>query len=376
MKRKITAIFAVFACMLGITASAEYNPFNEGTIKAVFLGIESGDEEICGYLSDAYEKTVDKSEISALTSKQMYDSLSEITLNNPDVVFAGIKDDDKESVELFIREILEKDKNTVIVFISLPGRDNNAIKVVAEAYNTGIIDFDEYVKRRVDAGVLKTEEILSGKALNEKGKKMFSESLEYFYKLRPYKKAVYLEKSLCGKYNDGAENSVPEIPVEIPQDNGLNKEEILNLLNGAAVSNVYSNTAEVKGELVLVDSKNPLIKPAAFGGGISYPVRFLKDYFGCKIKYNIKSGEVTIMGTENTVTMKFYENILVSGEKQITIKYPPVMYENITYIPEEAVSFITGKHAFSADGIGVICDRELSDAEKASVIKYLKGENI
>ena len=376
MKRKITTIFAVFACIFGITANAEYNPFNESTIKAVFLGIESGDEEICGYISDAYEKSVDKSEFSALTSKEMYNSLSEITLKNPDVVFVGIKDDDKESAELLIRGILEKDKNTIIVFVAFAGRDNNAIKAVAEAYNTGIIDFDEYVKRRVDAGVLKTEEILSGNALNEKGKEMFSESLEYFYKLRPYKKAVYLEKSLCGKYNDATENKVPKIPVEIPQDSGFSKEEIEELLKGATVSNVYSNTAEVKGERVLVDSKNPLIKPASFGGGISYPVRFLKDYFECKIKYNIKSGEVTITGPENTVTMKFYKNILVSGENQITIKYPPVMYENITYIPEEAVSFITGKSAFSADGIGVICNGQLTDVEKASVIKYLKEGEI
>ena len=366
----------MFACILGMTANAAYNPFTENTIKAVFLGLENGDDEICEHLSDNYGKNVDMSEILALTSKEMLGKIDDITSKNPDVVFVGVKDDDKESVELLIRGILEADRNIVIVFVAMPGRDNKAIKTVAEAYNTGIIDFDEYVKRRTDAGVLEINEIFDGNTLNEKGKTMFSESLEFFYKLKPYKKAVYLEKSICGKYNEGKEDRVPEIPVEIPQDNGLNKEEIMNLLNDSTVSNVYSNTAEVNGERVLVDSKNPLIKPASFGGGISYPIRFLRDYFDCKVKHNIKSGKITITGQGKTATLKLYENIMISEENNIEIKYPVVMYENITYIPEDVIGFVTGKTVFSEDGIGVICDGSLTDSEKALVIKYLKEGEI
>ena len=60
----------------------------------------------------------------------------------------------------------------------------------------------------------------------------------------------------------------------------------------------------------------------------------------------------------------------------IEIKYPVVMYENITYIPEDVIGFVTGKTVFSEDGIGVICDGSLTDSEKALVIKYLKEGEI
>lgn len=377
MKRKIIALLVLIISVFSVTASAEYNPFQESRITAVFVGLGRGTDEICGYLSEEFAKSVDKTAISALTSKEMLGSLGEITAKKPDVVFIDIADDDKESAELLIRGILEAKRDTVIVFVAMPksNGDNSAVLEVAKAYNTGIIDFDEYVNRRITAGVLQKSEILSGDVLNEKGKELFYDCLK-FYKTRPYKKAVYLETSLSGKYNAGTEVVTPDVPIVIPEDDGLTKDEAVNILNGAAVVNVYSNTARINGENVLVDVKNPLIKPASFGGGISYPVRFLRDYFDCKVKYNIKAGEITLTGPKNTATVGFYKNTMISEEKQVLITYPVVMYENITYIPEEVLSFVTGKSAFSADGIGVICDGQLTDAEKASVIEYLKEGEI
>lgn len=386
MKKRIALIIACILCLTVCSGVYAYTPFPENNITAVFLGgsnILQGNikDMICGYIESEYEKKVSVTDLSEnnITSQRELERLAEITAEKPDIVFLEVPAANEESgnvkrnTELLVRGIFEADRDTVIVFMVMPKEsgDNSAVLEVAGFYGAGIYNFEQYFNRRIEAGVLKSTDILTGNVLNDKGFEMIESCVKDFYKTSQYKKAVYKEKSLTGAYNTDTEP--PDEPGN--QDNpavneGYTKEEAMALLEDAVIVSVYSNKALIGGEVVPIDVKDSSSKPALFAGQLSLPVRFLKDYLNCKIKYNTETGGITLSGEAKSVSVNFYDNKAISDGSEIYVAYPAVMYNSATYIPEEIVSIVTGKTIFSKDGCGVICgSAELTQQQRETVIE-------
>ena len=381
---------ALFAS--NIAAFADYVPFEGDNVNVLYVGGSNTkdavfQDTINGYIEENLQKTVTEFDMSdsALTSKKAYEMQADIISKNPDLIFfelTGTNENNDEilkNTESLVRGILDSDRNIKIVFMIMPDQKDGdeVIYKICDYYGLGLMDFEEFFQRRIDAGILSYSDILSGNTLNDNAKEMICGFVKSFG-MTQYKKAVYKEKTLTGiQTEDNTQEDNEEVNNPIDENNAeFSSEEAKSFLNSAIILSVYKNTAIVNGEIKPVDKTDSNIKPAVMGDEIMVPVRFLKDELGCKVSYNAKEQMVTITGTAAEVKTGYNSHTIESSQSQLTVTYPITLYNNITYVSGEIITILTGKNVICKNNMGILYDGNTELSQNQINTLFVQAQNM
>lgn len=374
-------IFNIGAVFAKEKYSLDYNVFSGDTVSAAFVGDKNiftdnmtvGTSEIIG---KKYQKQV-KSEnvsISNADSGAVYAASEKV--KNKDLILIAIERKNekgmefKQNIELSVRSLIEKNKDVKIVMI-ITSENSDELIEISQYYNLGTVRFDEYLKRRTDAGVVKESEIINNGGLTKDGEVLLSECIGYFCE-SAFLNAVYVKESLTGKYTAEADD---ESQGEKSEPESISTEEIDSILSQSVIVSAFEHYAVVNGEKVGLNLQDAAL-PGILDQKLCYPVYMVKALFKAKIKYLPGERKIVISCNDNEMQLSFGSSMCCMNGEDIDIDYPVMLYKGTTYIPERGVAMLTEGYEYSDGEIGIIYpnDYELSEndkkilSEKAKVI--------
>lgn len=350
------------AVVKAVDVPPAYSPFyeySEKYVRAVFVG-NSGvftnevETTLCEFIEENFKKEVLaekilKNEMTAMAATEMADT---IISKNPDIIYYQVSGGNSEEVEGFVRKVLKAKRNTIIIFITMPGDENDDVLKVANYYGAETIDFDAYTERRTVAGVLKEKDLYSEEKLTEEGIKQFTEYTISHYGTAPYIFASYPEKALTGGFKD--EIKVPEENENKQPENSemLSPDEAKELLKNSIIASVKKDKLLVNGKELLFPDQS--IAPAMYGQQMSFPVKLVKKLFGCKVLYDGKSSKVTVENGDDKAEFYCGSNTVLVNGKEIYLEHRILRYEDITYIPQTVLEKLIGNNVISNGETGII----------------------
>lgn len=356
-----------------------YSPFYEyaqKSVNAVFVG-NSGvftsevEMKLCEFIEDNFKveviaENVSENKMTAAAAEKAADA---VISKKPDIIYYQVTEGSCAEVEGFVRKVLKAKKNTIIIFITMPGDNNEEVLKVADYYGAESIDFDAYTERRTKAGVMKNEDLYSGEKLTEQGVEKFLEYSVSHYKTTPYIFASYPERALT-KEND-EKTDAPEINEKEPTENKevLSQERAKALLESGIVINVKKDRLITGGKEILLPDKS--VAPATYGTQVSFPVKLVKKLFGCKVLYEGGNGKITISNGDAKVEFYCGGNIAYINGEEFYSEHRILKYEDITYIPQAVLEKLIEKDVISNGETCVVVSKgTVNKDDEQTILNY------
>lgn len=139
---------------------------------------------------------------------------------------------------------------------------------------------------------------------------------------------------------------------------------------------VDSPNSLVKGKSTPIDADNAAVTPIIMNSRTFVPLRFISEKLGLNVDYNSETGEITIAGGDNTLSL-FADNpeVKKNGESY-TMENAAVVKDGRTLVPLREISNLFGKQVYWHDiGFIVISDDEAifdpTDSTEETMIHYL-----
>ena len=363
-------IFNIGAVFAKEKYSLDYNVFSGDTISAAFVGdknifTDNMTLSTSDIIGKKYQKQVKSENVSINNADSGAVYAASENVKNKDLILIAIERKNekgtefKQNIELAVRSLIEKNKDVKIVMI-ITSENSDELIEISQYYNLGTVHFDEYLKRRTDAGVVKESEIINNGRLTRDGEELLSECIGYFCE-SAFLNAVYVKESLTGKYTAEAD----ENQGEKSEPESISAEEIDSILSQSVIVSAFEHYAVVNGEKAGLNLQDAAL-PGILDQKLCYPVYMVKALFKAKIKYLPGERKIVISCNDNEMQLSFGSSMCCMNGEDIDISYPVVLYKGTTYIPERAVAMLTEGYEYSDGEIGIIYpnDYDLSENDK------------
>lgn len=142
---------------------------------------------------------------------------------------------------------------------------------------------------------------------------------------------------------------------------------------------VDSPNSLVKGKSTPIDAENAAVTPIIMNSRTFVPLRFISESLGLNVDYNNETGEITIAGGDNVLSLYAGNPEIKKNGESYTMENAAFIKDGRTLVPLREISNLFGKQVFWHDiGFIVISDDETifdpTDSTEETMIHYLHNK--